>query len=69
MFSKTFKMSKPNLKVSIIFLRILVLVALSFRDKFSYTPSVKKEILRLPSRAFLLLIELLPFRHNFFSGG
>ena len=69
MFSKTFKMSKPNLKVSFIFLRILVLVALSFREKFSYTPSVKKEILGLPSRAFLLLTKLLIFRHNFFSGG
>ena len=69
MFSKTFKMSKPILKVYIIFLRILVLVALSFREKFSYTPSVKKEILGLPSRAFLLLTKLLLFRHNFFSGG
>lgn len=69
MFSKTFKMSKPILKVSIIFLRILVLVALSFREKFSYTPSVKKEILGLPNRAFLLLTKLLLFRHNFFSGG
>lgn len=69
MFGKNFKMPKPNLKVSIIFLRILVLVALSFRDKFSYTPSGKKEILGLPSRAFLLLIELLPVRRTFFSGG